>query len=173
MPNLRPLLVLPLIAALFAVSVDVVPVDAGPSAAKASAAKPATDIDLEILRDTIRANKKALVAANLNLTDDEQQKFWPLFDRYQKELTAIHDRYLRVIQDYTASFETLTDEHALKLIDDYLGAEDDRAKLRRAYVTQFSAVIPGLKVARFYQIENKMDAVLRYDLAATIPVVKE
>jgi hypothetical protein len=173
MPNIRPLLVLPLIAALFAVPVDVVPVDAGQSAAKASPTKPATDIDLEILRDTIRANKKALVAANLNLTDAEKQKFWAVYDSYQKELTAIQDRYLRVIQDYTASFETLTDEHALKLIDDYLGAEDDRAKLRRAYVAQFSAVVPGLKVARFYQIENKMDAVLRYDLAATIPVVKE
>jgi hypothetical protein len=173
MPNARPLLVLSLIGALFAVPVDVGPVSAGQSAAKASDAKHGTDIDLEILRDTIRINKKALVAANLDLTDEEKQKFWPVYDRYQKDATAIHDRYVRVIQDYTANFDTLTDAHAMQLLDDYLAAEADRAKLRREYVTPFSGALPGRKVARFYQIENKMDAVLRYDLAATIPVVKE
>jgi len=174
MPNVRALLVPSLIVALFAVSVDVVPVHAGQAAAKAGDAKhAATDIDLEILRDTIRANKKALVAANLDLTAEEKEKFWPVYDRYQKDLKAIHDRYLAIIQDYTASFETLTDEHAKKLLDDYLAVEAERVKLRTEYVKSFSETLPGRKVARFYQIENKMDAVLRYDLAATIPVVKE
>jgi len=177
MPNVRALLVPSLIVALCAVSVSVdgVPVHAGQAAAKASDAKhAATDsIDLEILRDTIRANKKALVAANLDLTAEEKEKFWPVYDRYQKDLKAIHDRYLTIIQDYTASFETLTDEHAKKLLDDYLAVEAERVKLRTEYVKSFSETLPGRKVARFYQIENKMDAVLRYDLAATIPVVKE
>ena len=174
MLNVRALLVLSLITMSFAVPAEAGQPAAKPPVAKASDAKhAATDIDLEILRDTIRANKKALVAANLDLTTEEKEKFWPVYDRYQKELTAIHDRYLHIIQDYTTSFETLTDEHAKKLLDDYLAVEADRVKLRTEYVTQFSAALPGLKVARFYQIENKMDAVLRYDLAATIPVVKE
>jgi hypothetical protein len=133
----------------------------------------AVESELEILRDTIRANKKALVAVNLTLTDDEATKFWPVYDRYQKELTGIHDRLLRVIEDYTTSFATLSDEHALELIDAYLTVEADRAALRSAYLAEISGVLPGRKVARFYQIENKMDAVLRYDLAKAIPVVEE
>jgi hypothetical protein len=168
MTNLRALLVPALIVALFAVPTTVPTV-----AAKEPAAAPASDVDLEILRDSIRANKKALVAASLDLTDDEKAKFWPIYDRYQKELVAIHDRYLKVIDDYTTSFATLTDEHAKQILDEYLAAEADRVKLRRDYVPTFSEALSGKKLARFYQIENKMDAVVRYDLAATIPVVPE
>jgi hypothetical protein len=133
----------------------------------------AADATLDILRETIRANKKALVAANLTLTDEEAGKFWPLYDRYQNELKGVNDRLVQVIQDYTASFENLTDDHALKLVEQYMAVEEDRAKVRRQYLADFSKALPGRKVARFYQIENKMDAVIRYDLAAEIPVVEE
>ena len=136
-------------------------------------AREASDPGLEILRDTIRANKKALVAANLRLTDDEAKQFWPVYDRYQSELTGVQDRAVKVIEDYTASFHDLSDEKAMKLADDWLSAEGDRVKVRRDYLPEFAKVLPGKKVVRFYQIENKMDAVLRYDLAAQIPVVGE
>jgi hypothetical protein len=127
--------------------------------------------NLDILRDTIRANKKALVAVNLNLTGEEAAKFWPIYDRYQKDLTGVHDRLIALIEDYTANFRDLSNEKAMKLAEEYLSVEADRAKVRRAYLDEIAKALPGRKVARFYQIENKMDAVLRYDLAAEIPVV--
>lgn len=133
----------------------------------------AADTDLQILRDTIRANKKALIAANLNLTDAEAGKFWGVYDRYETELKGVNDRVVALIEDYTKSFKGLSDEKAQKLVQDYLTAEEDRAKVRRAYLDDFTGAIPGKKVARFYQIENKMDAVIRYDLAAEIPVLEE
>jgi len=129
--------------------------------------------NLGILRDTIRANKKALIAANLNLTDTESAQFWPVYDRYQTELTGVNDRLVKVIQDYTATFHNLSDEKAMKLVDDYLVVEMDRARVRRSYLDPIAKALPGRKVARFYQIENKMDAVIRYDLAADIPVIEE
>ena len=133
----------------------------------------AAKANLDILRDTIRANKKALVAANLTLTDEEAARFWPLYDRYQTELKPVQDRAVKVIEDYTASFHDLSNEKAMKLADDWLSAEGDRVKVRRTYLDEFAKVLPGRKVVRFYQIENKMDAVLRYALAAEIPVVEE
>jgi len=129
--------------------------------------------NLDILLDTIRANRKALVAANLTLTDEEAGKFWPLYDRYQGELNAVQDRAVKIIEDYSASFKNMPDDKAMKLADDYLSAEGDRVKIRRTYLDQFAKVLPGRKVVRFYQIENKMDAVLRYDLAREIPVVEQ
>jgi len=133
----------------------------------------AAKADLDILRDTIRANRKALVAANLTLTDDQAGKFWPLYDRYQTELNSVQDRAVKIIEEYTASFSNLSDDKAMKLADDWLSAEGDRVKVRRTYLEQFAKVLPGRKVVRFYQIENKMDAVLRYDLAREIPVVEQ
>jgi len=126
-----------------------------------------------VLLDAIRANRKALVAASLALGAEEAGRFWPLYDRYQNEIQAIGDREAAIVEDYTASFRDLSDEKALKLMGDYLAAEAERLQVRRAYLGEFTKILPGRTVARLYQIENKMDAVLRYDLAATIPVVDE
>ena len=128
---------------------------------------------LDALVDAIRANRKALVAVNLQLTDDEAGKFWPVYDRYQKESNAVGDRLLAVIKDYSDSFPNISDDKAMKLVDDYLTIENDRVAVRRTYVPEFAKVLSGRKIARLYQIENKMDAVIRYDLAKTIPVVEE
>ena len=109
---------------------------------------------------------------NLALTDEEAVAFWPVYDRYQQELGAIQDRLLRVIQDYSANFGSMTDEKATKLVEDYLAVERDRAEVRRSYLAPISETLPGVKVMRFYQLENKIEAVLRYDLASTIPVIE-
>jgi len=147
------------------------------SAGALRAAQPPTgqaaEANLDVLVDAIQSNRKALVAVNLKLTDDEAAKFWPVYDRYQKEINAIGDRLVGVIQDYTANFSDLSNEKAMKLVDDYLAVEADRVKVKRTYVDEFAKALPGRKVTRFYQIENKMDAVIRYNLAATIPVVEE
>jgi hypothetical protein len=133
----------------------------------------ATKADMEIVRDAIRANKKALVSANVTLTDDEAARFWPVYDRYQKELAAVNDRFAKVLTDYAASFEDLSNEKAVALAKDYLATEEDRLKVRRAYLAALEKALPGRKAVRVYQIENKIDAVVRYDLATEIPVVKQ
>ena len=132
----------------------------------------APQVNLDLLRDTIRANRKALIAVNLALTDEDAAKFWPLYDRYQKEISAVGDRLAALVEDYITHFRDLSNEKALQLAGDYLAAETDRLQVRRTYLGEFAKVLPGRTVARFYQIENKMDAVLRYDLAGTIPVVE-
>lgn len=147
----------------------------GLSAGTLHAAPPGDELaatDLSVLLDAIRANRKAMVAINLQLTDDEAAKFWPVYDRYQKENNAVGDRLVALIADYTASFGNMSDDKAMKLVGEYLDIQADQVKVRQSYVDQFAKVLPGRKVARFYQIENKMDAVIRYNLASTIPVIE-
>jgi len=144
-----------------------------PSGAASRAAEKAPEADPKVLLETVRSNTQALVAANLQLTPDEAAKFWPIYARYRQEINAIGDRLAALIEDYTAHFHDMSNEKALQILQDYLAAEADRIKVRQAYVPQFSQVLPGRTVARFYQIEHKMDAVMRYDLAATIPVVEQ
>ena len=128
---------------------------------------------LEILLGTLRSNRKALVAVNLALTDDEARSFWPVYDRYEEDLAAIQDRLLAVIREYAANRTSMSDEEAEQLVGEYLRVEREHAALREAYLKPISEALPGVKVMRFYQIENKIMAILRYDLAATIPVVPE
>jgi hypothetical protein len=131
----------------------------------------ASDTDLQLLLTTVKENKKAFVAVNMSLTQAEADAFWPIYDEYQADLKVIQERALNVIGDYAANFAALEDDKALELMDRYLLVERDRADVRRRYIQAFSDALPGRKVARFYQIENKIDALRRFELAATIPVV--
>jgi hypothetical protein len=133
----------------------------------------ASRTEMEAIRDAIRADKKAVVAANLDLTEGEAKAFWPIYDRYQADLQAVRDRAAKVVEEYAASYEKISDDQASNLTAAYLLAEQDGAALRRAYLVRVASALPGRKLARFYQIENKLDAIVRYELAAAIPLVRQ
>jgi hypothetical protein len=124
----------------------------------------------DIVLASLRADKKAFLATNLGLTDKEGAEFWPIYDRYQKELVEVQSRLYEVVQEGLAAGDALTDEDARDLVERYLAAEEDRAKVRRSYVEPLSKVVSGRKLARFIQIENKIDAVARFEMASEIPL---
>lgn len=133
----------------------------------------AGEASLDTLVATLQVNKTALVAVNMNLDEKEAAAFWPLYERYQADLLVISDRFVEIIERYTANFTTMTDDEANQLLGDFLDVEVERAEVRKKYRKPFSEILPGRKVVRFYQIENKIQAVLRYELAQGIPVVDE
>jgi glutamate synthase domain-containing protein 3 len=95
-----------------------------------------------------------------------------VYDTYQNDLAKLNDRTIKLIQDYAKNYKTMTDETAQKLLDEYMAIEGDRLKLRESYRPQFMKVLPAKRVARFYQLENKIHAVVSYDLARQIPLIK-
>jgi hypothetical protein len=124
-----------------------------------------------IVREATRADKRALVAANLDLTDTEAKAFWPVYERYQKDLGATRDTLFQVVEEDTLQSIKLTDQKALELVQRYLTAEAARVQVRSTYLREIARVLPGLKVARFYQIENKLDAMIGYGMAVRVPLV--
>jgi hypothetical protein len=131
-----------------------------------------TSSDMEILREKLKADKKLVVAANMALTEAEAKGFWPLYEEYQKELHKINDRLAMVIVAYAKEYNarSLTDEKAKKLLDDALAVEEAEIKLKRASVPKLSKVLPGRKVARYLQIENKIRAIVKYEIAGEVPL---
>jgi hypothetical protein len=129
---------------------------------------------MQILRDKVKADKKLLVAANLELTESEAKGFWPVYEEYQMDLDAIYQRIGKLIKSYAADYRanTLTDEKAKKLIDELVAIEQADGGLMASYVPKLSKVLPAKKVALYLQIENKIRAVVKYELAAEIPLVE-
>ena len=134
--------------------------------------KPADD--MQILRDKIKTNKKLLVATNMELTESEAKGFWPIYDEYQNDLQKINRRIVGLLESYAADFreKSLTDDKAKKLIDEAVAIEAAEANLKSTYVPKLSKALPVKKVARYLQIENKIRAVVRYDLAQGVPLVQ-
>ena len=134
--------------------------------------KPADN--MQILREKIKADKKLLVATNMELTEAEAKNFWPIYEDYQKDLQKINERLIQALQSYAADYKnkSMTDEKAKKLTDEYLSIEQAEVKLKSSSVPKLSKALPATKVARYLQIENKIRAVIKYDLAATVPLAQ-
>jgi len=134
--------------------------------------KPADN--MQILREKIRADKKLLVAANMDLTESEAKAFWPVYESYQKELEAIDARLASLIKSYAQEYnsKSLSDEKAKSLTDEMLAIEEAEVNLRKSYAPKLGKALPAKKVARYLQIENKIRAVVQYELAAEIPLVE-
>ena len=128
--------------------------------------------NMQILIAKVKADKKLLVAGNMQLTEKEAKAFWPVYERYQNELFLLRARSLNMIGNYANNYETMTNATAKKLLDEFMAIENVRIKLASTYLPQFRKVLPDKKVARYYQIENKINAALYYELAAQIPLVK-
>jgi hypothetical protein len=133
-----------------------------------------TASDMQILAQKIKADKKLVVAANMQLTEDEAKGFWPVYEAYQKDLQGINKRLLGAIKSYADAYNKgpVSDDTAKKLINEAIAIEDAEVKLKRSYVPKLEKVIPGMKVARYLQIENKIRAIGKYELAAQIPLVQ-
>jgi hypothetical protein len=127
---------------------------------------------MDILRDKLKADKKLLIAENLGLTEGESKVFWPIYEEYQKELEAINQRLGKAIQSYAQDYnaKTLTDEKAKTLMTEALAIEEAEVALKKKYLDKLSGVIPATKAARYLQMENKIRALIRFDLASKIPL---
>jgi Spy/CpxP family protein refolding chaperone len=152
-----------LIAVLFLIS----PVFAQKAPADTKAA------DMQILRDKVKADKKLVVAANMDLTDSEAKKFWPIYDAYQKDLAKTNQRIAAMVESYAAAWnaKSMDNEKAKKMISDFFAIQKDEINQLQSYVPKLSKALPAVKVARYLQIENKIRAMIKYELAESIPLV--
>jgi len=132
--------------------------------------KPADN--MQIVLEKLRADKKLLVAENIQLSEAEAKAFWPVYNQYQDELFLLRTRTVKLIKDYSDAYEKMTNDTAKKLLDELMIIETLGPKIRQSYLPKFRKVLPEIKVVRYYQIENKIQAALFYELAANIPLVK-
>lgn len=131
-----------------------------------------SDQDIALMRQDIRSQKKQLVAANLTLTDTEATKFWPLYDQYTAELAKINDTKYAVIKEYASNFGSITDDQATSLTKRYMDVDLAVAQLRLKYLPMFQNVLPGKKVATFFQIERRLQMLIELQLSSQIPLVQ-
>jgi hypothetical protein len=133
------------------------------------------DTNMQILLDKVKADKKLLVASNMDLTDAEAKSFWPLYEAYQKDLQQVNERLGKTIATYAEAYNqgkgTISNDTAKKLIHEVISIEEQEVKLKRASVEKVGKVLPAAKTARYMQLENKIRAVIKFEIARQIPLV--
>jgi hypothetical protein len=136
-------------------------------------AEPPSDTNMEILKEKLKADKKLLIASNMDLTDAEAKQFWPMYDDYQKDLEGINKQLVQTIKEYADAFNkgTISNDTAKKLLNEALTVEEQEVKLKRASAEKLGKVLPATKVARYIQLETKIRSIIKFEMAQQIPLV--
>jgi hypothetical protein len=127
---------------------------------------------IELTRKQIQSDRQTLISAGMELTDEQAGKFWPVYSEYRAELKPIQDRHVELILGYADMFGSVTDEYATTMLKEFMGIREETLGVQQTYMSKFADVLPPILVARFYQLENKLDAIIAYDLAMSIPVLQ-
>lgn len=127
---------------------------------------------IEVMKSQISTQRQALVAENLLLTKEESDVFWPLYREFQNKRNPLIDRRIDLLTKFRDNFDSLTDEQAAEIIDGWLELEADIVKLRKQYVKKFRKILPEKTTLRYFQVENKLDTIIDYDLSQVTPLAE-
>lgn len=127
---------------------------------------------LEQLRTEIAADRQAIVAANLGLSDAQGEAFWPIYREYRAEMATVGDRMQKLIMDFAETSGVPTEDEAKAMVDEMISIQGKEHKVRKSYVKKFRKVLPETKVARFLQIENKLDIIVKLGIADAVPLAE-
>ena len=126
----------------------------------------------QLAQEVAQKQKKLIILENLNLTAEEQKAFLPVYREYQDARRYNNEALGRLIVDFAKNYETMTNDKALSLLNEVLAVKQGRMDIKKGYLDKFNAVLPGTKVARYYQIESKLEALAEVKLAEIIPLVQ-
>ncbi len=126
---------------------------------------------MEVVRDILNTEKKAVVAETMTLSETESGPFWELYNEYNAELYKVHTERVNIIKDFAASYESMTDEKADALVNRSLAYKTNILKLNKTYYKKFKKILPAAKAALYFQIESKIDDLVNAELATEIPLV--
>jgi hypothetical protein len=134
-----------------------------------------TDEDIALLRRDLRAMKMQVIGQNMSLSEEEGQKFWPIYNHYVKDLQLVNDKKYALLKQYAEMWATMTDQDALIYVRNWLEADGQAQTLRLKYVPVVSQVLPGRKAATFFQLDRRLNMMIDLQLFSQIPLahVKE
>lgn len=130
------------------------------------------DQDVDLLRKDVRSQKKQIIAANLQLTDAEAQKFWPIYDQYTADLVKTNDAKYAAIKEYVQNYGTLTDERATALTTQIIAVDGQVSQLRERYIPIVNKVLSGRKTALFFQLDRRLVMLIDIQLATQLPIIQ-
>jgi hypothetical protein len=145
---------------------------AKPAEGPTQAERDALANQVSLTRAAIQTQRQAIVTEAMDLDPQQTQAFWPLYREYREAMGKVNDRTVKLLSQYLQAYPNLSDATAAQLLDESLSIEEARQQVKRQYVARLRKVLPERQVARFFQVENKLDAIVNAELAERVPLVE-
>ena len=141
-----------------------------PAAAQSNSTASSKQRSLDIA--AARADRKAIVGANMNLTAEQAKAFWPLYDAYEARMDKLDDRHAAEVKAYAEHYQTLTADDASRKLDEVIAIKQARLDVQKEVVPKFRAAVSSINTTRFFQIDNKLSAMIQCDIAQIVPLAR-
>lgn len=128
--------------------------------------------EIELLRSDVRAQKVAIITKEMRFTDAQSAAFWPVYKKYESELTKIFDDRIALLKDYAANYEKMSDDKAKELLEKVFQLEDRTTSLQRKYAREMGTVLPAKIVTRLFQVERRMNRLIDLQISGAVPLMK-
>jgi Spy/CpxP family protein refolding chaperone len=128
---------------------------------------------IEGLKKDVGGTFKEIVKENLKLTEDEANKFWPLFDEYMAARSPIFEERVSITEEFMMNYYAMDDATAKDLINKSIQSQQDLTDLRKEYLNKMFEVLPAPLVGKFFQLDNRVSAVLDLVRMSATPLVRD
>jgi hypothetical protein len=128
--------------------------------------------EINISRKLINDKRNTALAFNMSFTQEEKEKFWPLYREYRVAMGAVGDKRMAVIMDYADHIDAMTESRAKQLLDRSFGVDKETIRVKEKYVRKFRRILPETKVVRLMQMESRMDTLVAMKIAEGIPLME-
>jgi len=128
--------------------------------------------EINISRKVINDKRNTAIAFNMTFTEQEKEKFWPLYREYREAMWKVGDKRVAVLVDYADNVDEMTDKLAKTLLDRSFDVEKEAIKVKQKYADKFRRILPQTKVVRLMQIESRMDAMVNLKIAEGVPLMQ-
>jgi hypothetical protein len=134
--------------------------------------KVSVDDVYDMVKTLAESDRKMLIGKNLEMSKEQSEKFWPVYTAYRKDVNAVQQEQFNLIKKFAKNYNSLTDDKAAELLDAHINTKRNLLNVRKKYLSDFRKSVPAKKIAKFYQVENKLNAIVEVQLAQEIPLVK-
>ena len=143
------------------------------SLAEGAAPTASDDAGMSKARALLSAAREDILREELRLSEEEAAAFWPVYARYHAELQVVRDRFAEILSAYSQSYRagTVSAEQANQLVENYLDIQSEVLAIKKSYLKDFRDALPARMAARFYQIDNKIQIEIEYQLSLVVPLI--
>jgi len=131
--------------------------------------KPNLDSTIEMARAEMRAERNAIIIEAMDFSDKDAAAFWPIYRKYEYERSLLDDRRALFVKEYAEKYATLNDADAKAMTEGMLECDSGEIALRKKYFKELSKVLPATTVAKFFQLNNRIDLLMAMRVESSLP----
>jgi len=110
---------------------------------------------MEAKKEQVESMKIAFITQKLDLSPEEAQQFWPVYNKYRDELDKLRENHHKNMEKAGKDLSGLSDQEVEQFVDNEIAFRQTEVDILKKYHTQFKKVLPVKKVALFYRAEDE------------------